>query len=84
MLGLCHRNFIGAERIKQGEWIRGGGYDLSGKTFGIIGCGNVGKEVVHLLKLFGCVIMVCDIEDRSEFFRDQGITQSSFEYLAEN
>jgi phosphoglycerate dehydrogenase-like enzyme len=63
MLGLCHHNFIGAERIKQGEWIRGGGYDLSGKVFGIIGCGNVGKEVVYLLKPFGCVIMVCDIED---------------------
>ena len=83
MLGLCHRTFIGAERIKQGEWIREGGHDLSGKTVGIIGCGNVGKEVVHLLKPFGCVIMVCDIEDRSEFCCDQGITQSSFESLAE-
>ena len=83
MLGLCHRTFIGAERIKQGEWIREGGHDLSGKTVGIIGCGNVGKEVVHLLKPFNCVIIVCDIEDRSEFCRDQGITQSSFESLAE-
>jgi phosphoglycerate dehydrogenase-like enzyme len=83
MLGLCHRTFIGSERIKQGEWIREGGHDLSGKTVGIIGCGNVGKEVVHLLKSFGCVIMVCDIEDRSNFCRDQGITQSSFESLVE-
>jgi phosphoglycerate dehydrogenase-like enzyme len=83
MLGLCHRTFIGAERIKRGEWIREGGNDLSGKTIGIIGCGNVGKEVVQLLKPFGCVILVCDIEDRSEFCRDQGVAQSSFEPLIE-
>jgi phosphoglycerate dehydrogenase-like enzyme len=83
MLGLCHRTFIGAERIKRGEWIREGGHDLSGKTIGIIGCGNVGKEVVQLLKPFGCVILVCDIDDRSEFCRDQGVTESSFESLIE-
>ena len=83
MLGLCHQTFIGAERIKRGEWIREGGHDLSGKTIGIIGCGNVGKEVVQLLKPFGCVILVCDIEDRSEFCRAQGVAQSSFELLIE-
>jgi phosphoglycerate dehydrogenase-like enzyme len=83
MLGLCHRTFIGAERLKRGEWIREGGRDLSGKTIGVIGCGNVGKEVVHLLKPFGCVVFVCDIEDRSEFCHDQGVTESSFESLIE-
>ena len=83
MLGLCHRTFIGAERIKRGEWIREGGHNLSGKTIGIMGCGNVGKEVVHLLKPFGCVILVCDIEDRSEFCSDQGVTESSMESLIE-
>ena len=83
MLGLCHRTFIGAERIKRGEWIREGGHNLSGKTIGIMGCGNVGKEVVHLLKPFGCEILVCDIEDRSEFCRDQGVTESSMGSLIE-
>ena len=83
MLGLCHRTFIGAERIKRGEWIREGGHNLSGKTIGIMGCGNVGKEVVHLLKPFGCVILVCDIEDRSEFCHDQGVTESSMGSLIE-
>ena len=84
MLGLCHRTFIGAERIKCGEWIREGGHDLSGKTIGIIGCGNVGKEVVQLLKPFGCEILIRDIEDRSEFCREQRATESSFEALIEN
>tara|TARA_B100000686_G_scaffold42194_1_gene44062 strand:- start:116 stop:1036 length:921 start_codon:yes stop_codon:yes gene_type:complete len=81
MVGLCHNIFISAERMKRGEWIRDGGQDLSGKTIGIIGCGNVGKEVIKLLKPFGCKILINDIEDRSEFCREQSAIESSFELL---
>ena len=81
MVGLCHNIFISAERMKRGEWIREGGQDLSGKTIGIIGCGNVGKEVIKLLKPFGCKILINDIEDRSEFCREQSAIESSFELL---
>ena len=81
MVGLCHNIFISAERMKRGEWIREGGQDLSGKTIGIIGCGNVGKEVIKLLKPFGCKILINDIEDRSEFCREQSAIKSSFELL---
>ncbi len=81
MVGLCHNIFISAERMKRGEWIRDGGQDLSGKTIGIIGCGNVGKEVIKLLKPFGCKILINDIEDRSEFCREQSAIESTFELL---
>jgi len=81
MVGLCHNIFISAERMKRGEWIREGGQNLSGKTIGIIGCGNVGKEVTKLLKPFGCKILINDIEDRSEFCREQSAMESSFELL---
>ena len=81
MVGLCHNIFISAERVKRGEWIREGGRNLSGKTIGIIGCGNVGKEVVKILKPFGCKILINDIEDRSEFCREQSAIESTFELL---
>ena len=81
MIGLCHNIFISAERVKRGEWIREGGRNLSGKTIGIIGCGNVGKEVVKILKPFGCKILINDIEDRSKFCLKQGAIESSFELL---
>ena len=81
MIGLCHNIFISAERMKRGEWIREGGQNLSGKTIGIIGCGNVGKEVVKILKPFGCKILINDIEDRSKFCLKQGAIESSFELL---
>jgi len=81
MIGLCHNIFISAERMKRGEWIREGGQDLSGKTIGIIGCGNVGKEVIKLLKPFSCKILINDIEDRSKFCREQDAIETSFKLL---
>ena len=81
MIGLCHNIFISAERMKRGEWIREGGQNLSGKTIGIIGCGNVGKEVIKILKPFGCKILINDIEDRSKFCLKQGAIESSFKLL---
>ena len=81
MIGLCHNIFISAERMKRGEWIREGGQNISGKTIGIIGCGNVGKEVIKILKPFSCKILINDIEDRSKFCLKQGAIESSFELL---
>ena len=67
--------------MKKGQWIREGGQNLSGSTIGIIGCGNVGKEVIKLLKTFDCNILVNDIEDKSKFCREQSVIESSFEIL---
>ena len=81
MIGLCHNIFISAERMKKGKWIRDGGQNLSGKTIGIIGCGNVGKEVVELLKPFDCEILINDIENRDKYCEEHDVKESSFELL---
>jgi phosphoglycerate dehydrogenase-like enzyme len=57
------------------------GKGLTGRTVGIHGCGNVGKEVVRLLKPFNCEILVHDIEDYAEFYRENGVTPVSFDEL---
>jgi phosphoglycerate dehydrogenase-like enzyme len=46
---------------------------LSGRTFGIHGCGHVGREVVRLLQPFGCEIIANDIADRSAFYEKYGV-----------
>jgi phosphoglycerate dehydrogenase-like enzyme len=56
---------------------------LTGRTVGIHGCGNVGKEVVRLLEPFNCDIIVHDIADYSDFYREHGITPVAFEELVE-
>ena len=33
--------------------------ELSGKTWGIVGLGNIGKKVAHIAKAFGCRVIAC-------------------------
>jgi phosphoglycerate dehydrogenase-like enzyme len=59
------------------------GKGLTGRVVGIHGCGNVGKEVVRLLKPFNCEIIVCDIENYADFYRENGVRPVSFDELVE-
>jgi len=54
--------------LKAGNWKNFQGKQLNEITFGIIGCGNVGKEVATLLKPFGPNILAYDKIDYNEFY----------------
>ena len=83
MIGLCHNMSSGSEELKRGVWHREGGQELTGKSIGIIGCGNVGQELVRLLQPFQCRIWVHDIADRSKFCRKFGAVETGFEEIIE-
>lgn len=57
------------------------GRELSACTVGIHGCGFIGKEVVKLLRPFGCKVLACDILDMGDFYREHGVEAVSFEEL---
>ena len=79
MIGLCHNMF--SEKLKEGFWQRRGGQQLSEKIVGVIGCGNVGQELVRLLQPFQCQTRVQDIVDRSEFCRQSGAVETEFDEI---
>ncbi|MDC0032969.1 phosphoglycerate dehydrogenase [Alphaproteobacteria bacterium] len=54
---------------------------LTGRTVGIHGCGNIGKEVVRLLKPFSCTLIACDTKDYPDFYQANGVTPVSFDEL---
>ena len=83
MIGLCHNMSSGSEELKSGSWRREGGQELTGKSIGIIGCGNVGQELVRLLQPFQCKIWVRDIADRSGFCRAFGAVETGFDEIIE-
>jgi D-3-phosphoglycerate dehydrogenase len=56
---------------------------LTGRTVGIHGCGNIGKEIVRLLTPFNCTILACDVKDYSEFYKANNVTEVSFNELLE-
>ncbi len=67
MLMLSRNLFTTSNKLKQMVWDKKGGTQLSGKTIGIIGLGNIGKDLVSLLQPFGCDLLVNDIVDISDY-----------------
>jgi len=59
------------------------GRQLSGRVVGIHGCGNIGKEVVRLLRPFECEILACDIKDYGEFYGEYAVAPVSLDELLE-
>lgn len=63
LLLLMHRLFIASNEVKNGIWLReeNRGDELLGKTFGIIGYGNMGKATAKRLSGFGVKVIFYDI-----------------------
>ena len=63
MLLALMNNICRADReVRSGKWIREGnrGYELQGKTVGIIGFGNMGSAVAQRLRGFGVEVLAYD------------------------
>lgn len=54
---------------------------LSGRTVGIVGCGNIGKDLVKLLVPFGCSILVHDICNYEKFYKEYSIQPVTLDEL---
>ena len=54
---------------------------LSGKTLGIVGCGNIGSRVFKKMKGFGLDVLVCDPYLSQERLDALGVTHTRFEEL---
>lgn len=67
--------------VKSKGWKQITGKQLSSMTFGLLGCGHVGKAVVKLLKPFGCKILAHDILDFKDFYKEHNVEAVNFETL---
>jgi D-3-phosphoglycerate dehydrogenase len=67
--------------VISGHWVGQSGRELSNIVLGIVGCGNIGKELVRLLQPFGTQILVHDIRDYPEFYSQYNLNTVSLEQL---
>lgn len=79
ILVLSRKIIDSVERTKQGSFNLAGlrGFDLQGKTLGVVGCGNIGKHVVRMARGFEMKILVFDICQDKKLAQEMG-----FKYVA--
>jgi len=84
ILSLLRNIYISSNLLKQNIWEKNGGTQLSNKTIGIIGIGNIGKDLILLLQAFNCKILVNDIIEQNEYYKKCNLIQSSKEEIYKN
>jgi len=84
MIEMLHRIPAASREVLSGTWRQHVGNLLTGKTIGIIGCGNIGKDLVKLLQPFECPILVHDIRQYIEFYNQYKIKAMGLEELLTN
>ena len=80
LLSLMNKLNQADKMVREGHWVREGnrGYELEGKTIGIIGYGNMGKSFAKKLKGFDVRVLCYDI---LENVGDENAQQVSLEIL---
>ncbi len=81
MLSLLRNIHITSQKLQKGIWYKNGGTQLTGKTVGIIGVGNIGKDLISLLKPFNCRILVNDIISQKDYYLANNILEVSKETI---
>ncbi len=80
-IALLHRVPEADGALRRGEFRKWVGRQLTGRTFGIIGCGFVGQDLVRLLAPFDCRVLAHDIRDYAGFYREHHVTPVSLPLL---
>ncbi|MFG5101126.1 phosphoglycerate dehydrogenase [Campylobacter lari] len=81
ILSLMRNSYITSNKLKKQEWDKNGGVQLSEKNIGIIGVGNIGKDLISLLKPFNCTIYVNDIIQQDEYYKRNDLIEVTKEEI---
>jgi phosphoglycerate dehydrogenase-like enzyme len=71
---------VGRE-VGEGTWKNRQGRQLTGRVVGIVGCGNIGKDLTPILRAFGCSVLAHDILDFPEFYAAHQVEPVELEEL---
>jgi D-lactate dehydrogenase len=83
LLALSRRIPEAQERVRSGTFSPAGlrGYDLAGKTIGIVGCGHIGLHAIRMANGFGMKVLGFDMHPDPELARTLNFTYASLPEL---
>ncbi|MEJ0029091.1 MAG: 2-hydroxyacid dehydrogenase [Bacteroidota bacterium] len=86
LMALTRKIILGDELMRKDDFRLDQlvGFDLHGKTVGIVGTGKIGSAFGNIMHGFGCTLLGYDVEKNNELIRDAKITYTSFEELCQS
>ncbi|BCX15938.1 MAG: lactate dehydrogenase [Candidatus Parcubacteria bacterium] len=84
ILTLSRKLYLGIDRIKEGgEFSFEGleGFDLKGKTLGVVGAGRIGRHVIKMAKGFDMRVIAYDRNPKPELAQELGFEYVSYDDL---
>lgn len=83
LLTISHRLVEAIDRTRRGDFSSKGlrGFDLAGKTMGVVGTGNIGRCTARIAVGFGMDVLGYDVAPDPEAARRIGFRYSEFETL---
>ena len=86
ILAISRKIIESFERTRKGDFSLEGlrGFELKGKTLGIIGAGKIGRRVAEIAKAFGMRVIAYDIVKNYEEARRIGFEYVDLDYLLRN
>lgn len=78
LLTLSHNLYEAIDRTRKGDFSMQGlrGFDLFGKTLGVVGTGEIGRCVIRIAKGFGMRVLAFDVKPDAAYAQEAG-----FEYV---
>lgn len=83
ILNLSRKVYEGIERTRKGDFSLQGlrGFDLRGKTLGVVGCGNIGKHIIRMARGFEMDVVAFDLCKDVKFSKELGFKYVSLDKL---
>lgn len=76
LLAISHQLVAAVDRTRRGDFSLKGlsGFDLHGRTMGVVGTGDIGGNVARIARGFGMEVLAFDIEPRKDLAAETGLT----------
>lgn len=73
LLSVIRKPCVASARLKTGDGRLDGllGFDLQGKTVGVVGTGRIGSQFARIMRAFGCHVLAYDVVESVACLADQ-------------
>jgi D-lactate dehydrogenase len=83
LLGISHRMREAVARARSGHFTPDGleGFDLQGKTMGVVGTGSIGAHVIRIARGFAMKVLAFDVKPQPRLAAEYGFTYATLDEL---